>query len=325
MEPQKEQVPEARRPLVSIGLLTRNNAAFMRGALDALVAQDYPRLEIIVLDNASSDDSHAIARDYAARHPFLRALRNETDLGVSGSFARLEALTAGEYFLWACPDDRWTPDFVSNLVAALESTPGAVAAMCPTRKTFADGRSEVMRLEGADVPGRQPLLRLVRAMAKERNGQGERVRYNAYIHGVMRRECVWEVIPDDLAYLANEIVIVIFLALIGQLVFVDRVMFEKHIDSASFTERYPDDPLGAVRNRLGTSLKGLAVFVLRVLRSRDVRLADKPKVFAVLFPLAVRHAKSALYPMLVRRLSPDALRTLKLIYGGRIEEGERGE
>lgn len=113
-------------PLVSVGCAVYNGAATLRRALDALVQQDYPRIEIILCDDGSTDDSRAICRDYATRFPFIRYVENEKNLGLIGNFNQLFQLSTGKYFFWADQDDVRAPGFINKCAAVLEADKQAV-------------------------------------------------------------------------------------------------------------------------------------------------------------------------------------------------------
>ena len=61
-----------------------NDAKFLREALDSLLAQDYPNVELIISDNASTDATQAISLEYAASHPRVSYHRNEKNIGATG-------------------------------------------------------------------------------------------------------------------------------------------------------------------------------------------------------------------------------------------------
>jgi glycosyltransferase involved in cell wall biosynthesis len=116
-------------PLVTIGMPVYNGAPYVAKALDALLAQDYPRLEILVSDNASSDETPRICEERARRDPRLSYLRNDANIGATANFRRVLSLARGEYFMWAAHDDLWEPTFVSTLAARLDADDGLVLAM----------------------------------------------------------------------------------------------------------------------------------------------------------------------------------------------------
>jgi glycosyltransferase involved in cell wall biosynthesis len=115
----------ATRPLVSVGVPVRNGAAALGRALDSLVAQTYPHLEILVSDNASSDATEAIAREYAARDARVRYMRQPCAVDVVSNFRAPVEASRGEFFLWAAYDDVRDANYVETLLRGFERVPDA--------------------------------------------------------------------------------------------------------------------------------------------------------------------------------------------------------
>jgi glycosyltransferase involved in cell wall biosynthesis len=113
-------------PLVSIGIPVYNGARLIRQALDHLLAQTYTHLELVICDNASTDDTGAICQAYAARDPRVRYYRNATNVGLINNFRLAVARSTGPYFTWAAVDDRKLPTAVEACVRALQAQPEAV-------------------------------------------------------------------------------------------------------------------------------------------------------------------------------------------------------
>lgn len=110
-----------------------NEGRFLRASLDALVAQGHPNLELILSDNASSDDTGSIAREYAERFEWIRYHRFDEDQGVMANFRFVLDEARGEYFMWAAGHDLWSSDYIEGCVAALEGRPEAVLAFGSSR------------------------------------------------------------------------------------------------------------------------------------------------------------------------------------------------
>lgn len=115
-------------PLVTIGMPVYNGASHFREALESLLAQDYPHVEILISDNASTDETSAIAKQYAASHSFIRYSRNPENVGPHRNFLKVADEARGKYFFWAAHDDQWRPGYISRLVEQLEADPEAVLA-----------------------------------------------------------------------------------------------------------------------------------------------------------------------------------------------------
>ena len=94
---------------------------------NSIVAQDYPNLEIVVSDNASTDATADILAEYAKRYPIIRIVRQDKTLTAIDNFLFVMREARGEFFAWCAHDDTRSPDFVSGLLPAFED-PGTVLA-----------------------------------------------------------------------------------------------------------------------------------------------------------------------------------------------------
>ena len=119
---------ELHPPSVSIALPVYNGAAYLAETLDAILAQTYRDFELIVSDNASTDDTPAIVARYAAADPRVRAFRHAANRGAAWNFGYATALCRGRYVKHAAHDDVLAPTYLERCVAALEADPGAVLA-----------------------------------------------------------------------------------------------------------------------------------------------------------------------------------------------------
>ena len=81
-----------RRPLVSVGLPVSNGEAFVKDALESLLAQTVDDLEIVVLDNASTDATAEIVSGVAAEDGRVRMLKNDRNIGAAASSIRIRRL-----------------------------------------------------------------------------------------------------------------------------------------------------------------------------------------------------------------------------------------
>lgn len=113
-----------RRPVrVSIGVPVFNGARFLERALDSLLAQSYQDVEIVISDNASTDDTEAICRRAMARDPRVRYWRSPVNRGLVWNHRRVLAMATGEYFMFAPHDDWFAPEYVERCVMALQADP----------------------------------------------------------------------------------------------------------------------------------------------------------------------------------------------------------
>lgn len=105
---------------ISIGLPVFNGQKYLSQAITSILAQSYTDFELIISDNASTDRTQDICREYASRDPRIRYYRNERNLGATPNFNRVFSLAAGEYFKWAPYDDLIAPEFLSRCVEVLD-------------------------------------------------------------------------------------------------------------------------------------------------------------------------------------------------------------
>ncbi|HMB96546.1 MAG TPA: glycosyltransferase family A protein, partial [Tepidisphaeraceae bacterium] len=116
------------RPKVSIGMPVRNGQRFIRQAIDSLLAQTFTNFELIICDNASTDSTEAICREYASRDSRVRYFRNSRNLGPAGNHNKCVDLSQGDYFRWHAHDDMCAPDYLEKCVECLDHNPDVVIA-----------------------------------------------------------------------------------------------------------------------------------------------------------------------------------------------------
>jgi glycosyltransferase involved in cell wall biosynthesis len=129
---------------VGIGATLFNRAHYLHEALDSLLAQSYRNFRLVLVDDASSDSTEAIAREYAARDPRIRYVRHSERQGMVASWRRAfeeaSAEASVQYFAWASDHDRWDPRWLETLVEAMEADHNLVLAYPFTRRVDANGR-----------------------------------------------------------------------------------------------------------------------------------------------------------------------------------------
>src|ERR1700741_1533394 len=94
-------------PLVSIALCTYNGARFLSQQLDTLVNQSYEPIEIIAVDDCSTDETFDILTEYAGRYPSFKIYRNEVNLGFTENFEKAVKLCSGDLIALCDQDDLW--------------------------------------------------------------------------------------------------------------------------------------------------------------------------------------------------------------------------
>ncbi len=128
-----------KKPRVSVGIPVYNGEDFLVSALDSLLAQSFHDFEIIISDNASTDQTAKIGRAYAVRDPRVRYYVNERNIGLAGNHNRLIELAAGEYFMWHAHDDQARSEYLARCIRVLDQNPEVVLCFAKTIDIGEDG------------------------------------------------------------------------------------------------------------------------------------------------------------------------------------------
>ena len=126
-------------PLASIGIPVHNGGAAFSCALASLRAQTIDNLEIVIADNASTDETKEVAEQAAYEDARVHHVRSERLLAPWENFQRAFGLCSGEWFHWACHDDWIEPDFMARCIARGEADDRIVTVISGTREVDSDG------------------------------------------------------------------------------------------------------------------------------------------------------------------------------------------
>lgn len=128
----------ATTPAVTIGMPVYNAGRHLREALDSLLAQTFGDFEVVISDNASTDDTAAIVQEYAARDARFRLVRQEANRGAAANFNIVFELARGRYFKWFAHDDRLEPTYLARCVDVLDREAPRVVLVFPQRVEIAE-------------------------------------------------------------------------------------------------------------------------------------------------------------------------------------------
>lgn len=108
------------KSIVSIICLCYNHQKFVLQSLLSALNQDYPLIELIIVDDFSTDNSREVIKNWIADYPEIQFIENETNLGSTKSFNKALKLAKGEYIIDLACDDILLPDCVSLQLKAFE-------------------------------------------------------------------------------------------------------------------------------------------------------------------------------------------------------------
>ncbi len=101
---------------LSVFVMNYNHADFLREALGSIVAQSFKPLELIVVDDASTDNSREVIESFARRNPNIRLICNERNIGAVRSAIRPMDVACGDYVCGVAADDLVAPGFLAPLI-----------------------------------------------------------------------------------------------------------------------------------------------------------------------------------------------------------------
>lgn len=108
---------------VTVAIPTYNRAWLLKASLESVLAQDYSDFRIVVLDNASDDDTEAVVRSFADRDQRVTYVRNETNIGMLRNWNRAIDVNSSPYLSIFHDDDVMLPGFIRESVLALDKHP----------------------------------------------------------------------------------------------------------------------------------------------------------------------------------------------------------
>jgi glycosyltransferase involved in cell wall biosynthesis len=229
------------KELVSIGMPVHNGAAYLRQALETLLAQDYEKFELLISDNASTDATGEICREYAARDRRIQYQRLETKVEVFTNFDLVLQRANGYYFMWAAADDRWLPQFITELRARLAAEEDSRLAMCATKRVREDGTLvdtiHMNDLVGPD--GKIGFYGLAMALASGKP-------YHISFYGLHRTEFIRRAYVRLPMVVLGDRLFICELALATRFSFIDKVLYIRMGHEQPMPERYAGEVLGQV-------------------------------------------------------------------------------
>ncbi len=133
----------ADNPLITIGLPVYNGADHIGQTIESLLGQTFTDFEVVVSDNASTDGTLEILRDWEKKDNRIRVYAELSNRGGAWNFNRVVELARGEYFRWAGHDDLIDPNYLRACIDASRAAPRQTI-LVHTRTTLIDGDGKVL-------------------------------------------------------------------------------------------------------------------------------------------------------------------------------------
>jgi glycosyltransferase involved in cell wall biosynthesis len=145
--------------LVSVGLPIRNGGSTVAAVAAAVLAQDHPDVELVISDNASTDDTEEICREIARTDERVVYLRRPADIGLVPNFLGTLAAARGSYFRWIGDSDRIDPSYVSRCLRCFAEDDRRILVSTQLEYELADGSTTSSVYRGTALGSPDPAMR----------------------------------------------------------------------------------------------------------------------------------------------------------------------
>lgn len=225
MKPESTQNTHIKTPLLSVGLPVYNGAQWIVDAIESILEQSFADFELIITDNASTDETETICRDFAIRDERVKYHRNPINIGLFRNFDRAFELSSGQFFKWAADSDFCLELFFEKCVAVLEARPDAVLVYPQAYLLMVDMHGKEVISEYFDdfnLEDERPSERFIKYLNREK--------INNTMHGIIRSSALRKTslirpLPG------SDISMVAELSLLGKFIEVPERLFVRRFDA----------------------------------------------------------------------------------------------
>lgn len=105
--------------LISVALCTYNGEKFIYKQLESILLQSYKNIEVIIVDDASSDSTITIIDEFARKDTRIKCYQNPVNIGFNANFEKAISLCSGDYIAISDQDDIWLPNKIQILLKAI--------------------------------------------------------------------------------------------------------------------------------------------------------------------------------------------------------------
>ena len=123
------ELGDSKRPKVSIGMPVYNGEKYIRQSIDSVLTQTFTDFEFVISDNASTDQTETICREYEKKDKRITFIRHESNKGANFNFPFVLSKAKSDYFVWLAYDDYWEPTFLEKNVSILNSNRNVVGSI----------------------------------------------------------------------------------------------------------------------------------------------------------------------------------------------------
>ena len=221
------------KPRISVGMPVYNGEPYIELAIESIMAQTFGDFELIISDNASTDRTGEICRDFAAGDDRIVYIRNEENVGAARNYNRLVDMATGEYFRWSNADDLFAPVLHERCIAVLDASPDVVLSY---------GKTKLIDENGVESDDYDDQLDLRSERASDRFIEfHDSVGLTNVIYGLMRTEAVRHTAKmGNATYPAADTNFMGELVLYGKFVEIPEILFYRRMHAGASSANRED-------------------------------------------------------------------------------------
>lgn len=219
-------------PPVSIGMPVYNGERYLEQTLQSVLGQTFTDFVLYITDNASTDRTEAICREYAARDPRIVYRRNPVNVGAAGNYELCFQAAKSPYFRWQNADDPIEPTLLEDCLRVLEQRPDVVLAYGQTRMIDSEGRTIRDYEDKLDLQQARAADRFIAAL--------DNIDMQNHMYGLIRRDALAHTARLK-GYKSADINLIVELALYGKYVQIPKHLFNRRLHAESSSWNMKDE------------------------------------------------------------------------------------
>lgn len=110
---------------ITIGMPVYNSEKTLKKSINSILNQTYKNIDIVISDNASTDETESICRNFCLENSNIKYIRQPKNAGPLANFTFTLKMADTEYFMWASGDDLWHPTYIEKCINALDKNSDA--------------------------------------------------------------------------------------------------------------------------------------------------------------------------------------------------------
>jgi glycosyltransferase involved in cell wall biosynthesis len=233
------------KPKVSVGIPTFNRGADLLKTVESVLSQDYSNLEVIISDNASTDNTKALCREMSLNDSRIKYICQSVNQGPTPNFREVLARSSGDYFMWLGDDDWIDGSYIRRCLNELLGHED-YSLVCGLSTYHQDGH-EPFAGEIINLNERSPIIRITKYYAT--------VGRNGAFYGLMRRAQISQIALENV--MGGDWLFVATVAFLGRIGTLRDVSIHRRIGGASLS--YSKMARGLSLTRFEAHLPHLAI------------------------------------------------------------------